>query len=331
MGDQPLRLGPLMRHVTETSAAVWVETAAAAEVTVEVEGASWSARTFRVHDHHYALVVIEGLRPGTTTAYEVHLDGERAWPPPTWEFPPSVIRTPGGGPVRVLFGSCRAAAPHEPPWTLELDHSDKGRGVDALYAHGLRMLEQQPDLTVLAEAADGHEALALARRLRPDVVLMDIRMPGMDGIAATGRVVAERLARVLVLTTFDADDFVIEALRAGASGYLLKDVDPQDLVAAVRATAVGDLPLSPSVLRRVVDGYVRQAHPSTDPRLNRLSAREREVLVLLGEGLSNAEICERLVVSLPTVKTHVAGILAKLDLRDRVQAAVLAHRNGLVP
>jgi DNA-binding NarL/FixJ family response regulator len=192
------------------------------------------------------------------------------------------------------------------------------------------MLEQTTDLEVCGEAGDGHEALRLAQEQRPDVVLMDIRMPHLDGIAATEQLVRRGLGRVLVLTTFDVDDYVIEALRVGASGYLLKDVDPEDLVAAVRAVAAGDLPLAPSVLRRVVAAYVAVGRVAAEPRLDRLSEREREVLVLLGEGLSNAEISDRLVVSLPTTKTHVANVLAKLDLRDRVQAAVLAHRTGLV-
>ena len=192
------------------------------------------------------------------------------------------------------------------------------------------MLEQTTDLEVCGEAGDGHEALRLAQEQRPDVVLMDIRMPHLDGIAATEQLVRRGLGRVLVLTTFDVDDYGIEALRGGASGYLLKDVDPEDLVAAVRAVAAGDLPLAPSVLRRVVAAYVAAGRVAAEPRLDRLSEREREVLVLLGEGLSNAEISDRLVVSLPTTKTHVANVLAKLDLRDRVQAAVLAHRTGLV-
>jgi len=201
----------------------------------------------------------------------------------------------------------------------------------ALVRSGFRlMLEQQPDFTVCGEAADGAEAVRLAEELRPDVILMDIRMPNLDGIAATERLVRAGIGRVLVLTTFDVDDYVVDALRVGASGYLLKDVEPADLVAAVRAVAAGDLPLSPTVLRRVVAAYVDGGRRPRDARLERLSAREREVLVLLGQGLTNAEICERLVVSMPTTKTHVANVLAKLTLRDRVQAAIFAHRTGLV-
>jgi DNA-binding NarL/FixJ family response regulator len=201
----------------------------------------------------------------------------------------------------------------------------------ALVRGGFRlMLEQQSDLEVCGEARDGVEAVQEARRLRPDVVLMDIRMPRLDGLAATELLVRERLGRVLVLTTFDVDDYVVEALRLGAGGYLLKDVDPEDLVSAVRAVAAGDLPLAPAVMRRVVAAYVEGGRRPVDVRLERLSEREREVLVLLGRGLSNAEICSSLVVSLPTTKTHVASVLAKLDVRDRVQAAIFAHRNGLV-
>jgi DNA-binding NarL/FixJ family response regulator len=191
------------------------------------------------------------------------------------------------------------------------------------------MLEQHADLEVVGEAGDGAEAVRLTRSLQPDVVLMDIQMPVLDGIAATEQIVRSGSTRVLVLTTFDVDDYVVEALRTGASGYLLKDVDPEDLVAAIRAVSAGELPLAPAVLRRVVSAYVERGRSSTDPRLERLSAREREVLELLGRGLSNAEICEDLVVSMPTTKTHVASVLAKLDLRDRVQAAIYAHRQGV--
>jgi DNA-binding NarL/FixJ family response regulator len=200
----------------------------------------------------------------------------------------------------------------------------------ALVRGGFRlMLEQNSDITVCGEAADGVEAVRRAGELLPDVILMDIRMPNLDGIAATERLVHAGLGRVLVLTTFDVDDYVVDALRAGASGYLLKDVEPDDLVTAVRAVADGDLPLSPTVLRRVVAGFVGAARRPVDDRLDRLSDREREVLVLLGQGLTNAEICHHLVVSMPTTKTHVANVLAKLVLRDRVQAAIFAHRNGL--
>ena len=200
----------------------------------------------------------------------------------------------------------------------------------ALVRGGFRlMLEQQEDLTVCGEAGDGAEALLLARELGPDLVLMDIRMPVMDGIRATAAVLAlPDPPRVLVLTTYDVDEYVVDALREGASGYLLKDVEPDDLVTAVRAACRGELPLAPSVLRRVVGSYVDRGTAPAPAALERLTEREREVLGLLGQGLTNAEIAAHLVVSLPTTKTHVASILAKLSLRDRVQAAILANRIG---
>jgi DNA-binding NarL/FixJ family response regulator len=193
------------------------------------------------------------------------------------------------------------------------------------------MLRAYDDIEVVGEAPDGRRAVTLTRETHPDVVLMDIQMPVLDGITATEEILREGDApRVVVLTTFDVDEYVVAALRAGASGYLLKDVEPDDLVAAVRAAATGQLPLAPAVLRRVVQGYVSRPVARDDLRASRLSEREREVLALVGEGLSNAEISARLFVSLPTTKSHVASILAKLEVRDRVQAAVLAHRLGLV-
>jgi DNA-binding NarL/FixJ family response regulator len=190
------------------------------------------------------------------------------------------------------------------------------------------MLSQHDDIEVVATAADGREAVRLVREHRPDVVLMDIRMPVLDGIAATEQVLREPdPPRVLVLTTFDLDDYVVDALRVGASGYLLKDVEPEDLVRAVRSVAAGDMPLAPAVLGRLVSSYIGGRAARPDPRLGLLSDREREVLGLLGRGLTNAEICDALVVSLPTAKTHVANVLAKLDLRDRVQAAIFAQQN----
>ena len=192
------------------------------------------------------------------------------------------------------------------------------------------MLDQVPDIEVVAEAADGEQAVTAVAQHAPDVVLMDIRMPVLDGIAATERIVRRDGApRVLVLTTFDVDDYVVDALRVGASGYLLKDVEPDDLVRAVRDVAVGQMPLAPQVLQRLVSSYVDRGSITRDPRLDRLSAREAEVLSLLGQGLTNAEIAERLFLGLPTVKTHVAALLAKLDCRDRVQAAILAQRSGV--
>jgi DNA-binding NarL/FixJ family response regulator len=204
----------------------------------------------------------------------------------------------------------------------------------ALVRGGFRlMLDQQHDIEVCGEAADGAQAVTMVRERRPDVVLMDVRMPGTDGLEATRRILASpgTRTRVLVLTTFDLDEYVVAALRAGASGYLLKDVDPDDLVAAVRSVAAGDAALAPSVVARLVDEYVRAPRVQPpEPRLQQLSAREHEVLALLAEGLTNREIAERLVVSPATVKTHVASLLAKLDLRDRVQAVILAYESGLV-
>jgi DNA-binding NarL/FixJ family response regulator/class 3 adenylate cyclase len=201
---------------------------------------------------------------------------------------------------------------------------------------GFRMiLEAEPDLEVVGEAADGLEALAQARSLAPDVVLMDVRMPEVDGIEATRRLLAEdgATAKVVMLTTFDMDEYVYEALRAGASGFLLKDVPPEQLIAGIRAVASGDALLAPSVTRRVIEEFVRRPPDSvrTPPeQLGELTARELEVLTLIARGLSNAEIAKELFVSETTVKTHVAHVLMKLDLRDRVQAVVLAYESGLV-
>jgi DNA-binding NarL/FixJ family response regulator len=200
----------------------------------------------------------------------------------------------------------------------------------ALVRSGFRViLEQQPDLHVCAEAGDGDAAVRLARQLRPDVVLMDIRMPGTDGLTATKRLLDDPSPpRVLVLTTFDLDEYVVEALRAGASGYLLKDVEPAELIDCVRKVAGGELSLSPQILQRVVQEYlVHRVRPPRDERFDRLSDREREVLELIGQGLSNGEISAHLVVSLATTKSHVASILTKLGARDRTQAAILAHEH----
>jgi DNA-binding NarL/FixJ family response regulator len=197
------------------------------------------------------------------------------------------------------------------------------------------LLEAQDDLDVVGEAADGEQAVALARELRPDVILMDIRMPRMDGIEAIGRLQQEALEpppRVLVLTTFDLDEYVFGALRAGAAGFLLKDAPKDALVQAIRVIHAGDALLSPSVTRRLVEDYARRGEPAQSPEavLRDLTPREREVLVLVARGMSNAEIAERLVVSEATVKSHVGSILLKLDLRDRVQAVVLAYESGIV-
>jgi DNA-binding NarL/FixJ family response regulator len=201
---------------------------------------------------------------------------------------------------------------------------------------GFRMiLHATDDIRVVGEASDGAQATAEAARLRPDVVLMDIRMPGTDGIEGTRRIVAHSPAtRVLILTTFDLDEYAFTALRAGASGFLLKDVPPDQLVDAIRAIASGDAVVSPRITRQLLDRYAQHLPegdvPPRHPLLEKLTEREGEVLQCLAQGLSNAEIATRLVLSEKTVKTHVTRILAKLDLRDRVQAVVLAYRSGLV-
>jgi DNA-binding NarL/FixJ family response regulator len=207
-----------------------------------------------------------------------------------------------------------------------------------LLRRGFRMiLEAEEDLAVVAEAGDGEEAIDLARRHTPDVVLMDIRMPGTDGIEATRRIIAaDASVRVLVLTTFDLDEYAFGALRAGASGFLLKDVRPAELVAAIRTVAAGDAVVSPRVTRRLLEEYsqVLPLSPAQRgqqyPQLSTLTDREREVLIAVAHGLSNAEIAASLYVSEATVKSHVGRILAKLGLRDRVQVVVLAYETGLV-
>jgi len=202
----------------------------------------------------------------------------------------------------------------------------------ALVRGGFRsILDRQDDVTVVGEAADGAEALAVCRREQPDVVCMDVRMPGMDGIAATRRLLEESWApRVLVLTTFDLDRYVYDALRAGASGFLVKDAPPERLVAAVRAVAAGEELFAPTVLRRLVESYVREPPDDAGDVLAPLTEREREVLQAMAGGLTNAEIAAVLYLSPATVKTHIARILPKLGLRDRVQAVVLAYECGLV-
>jgi DNA-binding NarL/FixJ family response regulator len=205
----------------------------------------------------------------------------------------------------------------------------------ALVRVGLRkILESEPEMKVVGEAGDGEDAVAQARRLRPDVILMDIRMPVLDGIEATRRIVRERPAtRVLILTTFGLDTYVYDALRAGASGFMLKDAPPEEITAAARIVARGEALLAPAVTRAVIEEFARQpatATPVPPPALTELTPREREVLDLLARGLSNPEICERLVISEATTKTHVARILQKLDLRDRVQAVIYAYETGLI-
>ncbi|GAA4537930.1 response regulator transcription factor [Amycolatopsis samaneae] len=197
---------------------------------------------------------------------------------------------------------------------------------------GFRMvLGAQEDIDVVGEAGDGAQAVRLAEQLRPDVVLMDVRMPVLDGVEATKRIVAAGTARVLVMTTFDLDEYVYAALQGGASGFLLKDTQPDHLISALRSVASGDAVVSPSVTRRLLDRFVGAGgSPLRDTsELEALTEREREVLVLIAKGMSNLEIAETLFLSEATVKTHVGRILAKLELRDRVQAVVLAYETGL--
>lgn len=206
-----------------------------------------------------------------------------------------------------------------------------------LVRSGFRLiLSMEDDISVVGEASDGADAIAKARELRPHVVLMDVQMPGTDGIEATRTVVAEGHAKVIILTTFDRDDYLFDALAAGASGFLLKNADPDSLAEAVRAAADGHALLAPEVTMRVIGRVTRGNAPSAPrpkpPReLDLLTAREREVLLLIGEGLSNNEIARRLFLTEATVKTHVSACLAKLQLRDRVQTVVFIHRHGLLP
>jgi DNA-binding NarL/FixJ family response regulator len=199
---------------------------------------------------------------------------------------------------------------------------------------GLRsLLEQASDIEVVGEAADGQEALSAVRRLRPDVALMDIRMPNLDGLAATRTLVGEATtSRILVLTTYDLDEYVFEALRAGASGFMLKDAPAEELVGAIKVLAAGEALLAPTVTRRVIEAFARLPAPSAAhaDALAELTGREVDVLRLLARGLSNAEIARELVVSDATVKTHVSHVLMKLGLRDRIQAVIFAYEGGLI-
>jgi DNA-binding NarL/FixJ family response regulator len=207
----------------------------------------------------------------------------------------------------------------------------------ALLRHGLHMMiDAQPDLEVVGEAADGIEAVAMAARLVPDVVLTDIRMPGMDGVEATRRICGSPptagCTRVIVLTTFDLDEYVMGAISAGASGFLLKDALPADIIAGIRVVIAGDALLAPSVTRRLLDRFAARPEISglsPPPGLSQLTEREREVMALVVQGMSNAEISRKLFLSQPTVKTHVGRVLAKLAVRDRVQLVVLAYEHGL--
>ncbi|MGW2745099.1 response regulator [Streptomyces sp. NPDC001450] len=205
-----------------------------------------------------------------------------------------------------------------------------------LQRYGFRiLLESVPETEVVGEAAHGAEAVRRAAELRPDVVLMDVRMPGMDGIEATRRITGSGgRSRVLVLTTFDLDEYVHAALRAGASGFLLKDARPEELLAGIRAVAVGDAVIAPALTRRLLDEFAQllprpAGDPAEDARLNSLTEREREILVAIGRGWTNGEIAARFVLSESTVKTHVGRVLAKIGARDRVQAVIFAYDRGL--
>ncbi|AFU98359.1 response regulator [Simiduia agarivorans] len=204
----------------------------------------------------------------------------------------------------------------------------------ALVRRGFAMvLGHEADIDVVAEAADGLEAIAAAEQLQPDIILMDIRMPGLDGLEATARIVAADncTSRVIILTTFDPDEYVYRALRAGASGFVLKDIPPEQLVAAVRTVAEGGAMLSPAITQRLIQQFSvpADANPQLAERLARLTSREQEVLTALAEGRNNAEIADSLTIGAATVKTHVSSVLSKLGLRDRAQAVVFAYESGL--
>jgi DNA-binding NarL/FixJ family response regulator/class 3 adenylate cyclase len=255
--------------------------------------------------------------------YQLTITGHQA------EFP--ALRTAGQGATTLAERQDELATPEEGGGVRVMIVDDQ-----ALVRAGFRMiLEAEPDIEVVGEAADGGEAVALCQQSTPDVVLMDVRMPEMDGIEATRRLLSqdETETKVVMLTTFDMDEYVYDALRAGASGFLLKDVPPEQLVEGIRAVASGDALLAPSVTRRVIEEFVRRPPASvrTLPvKLEDLTARELEVLKLVARGLSNGEIATSLFVSETTVKTHVAHVLMKLDLRDRVQVVVLAYESGLI-
>jgi DNA-binding NarL/FixJ family response regulator len=204
----------------------------------------------------------------------------------------------------------------------------------ALIRTGFKMiLESEDDIEVVGEASDGEQAISLTRSVRPDVVLMDVQMPTMDGLEATGRIVrdANIPSRIVILTTFERDDYIFEALRAGASGFLLKNAPSEELVHAVRVVAAGDALLAPSVTRKVIEGFIRRpASRSNEVELQRLTERETEILQLLATGKSNSELAAHLFVGEGTIKTHVSSVLTKLGLRDRMQAVIFAYESGLI-
>jgi len=204
----------------------------------------------------------------------------------------------------------------------------------ALIRTGFKMiLETEDDIEVVGEASDGEQAISMTRSVRPDVVLMDVQMPTMDGLEATGRIVrdANIPSRIVILTTFERDDYVFEALRAGASGFLLKNAPSEELVHAVRVVAAGDALLAPSVTRKVIEGFIRRpAHRINEVELRRLTERETEILQLLATGKSNSELAAHLFVGEGTIKTHVSNVLTKLGLRDRMQAVIFAYESGLI-
>ncbi|AYD90383.1 DNA-binding response regulator [Actinomyces lilanjuaniae] len=231
-------------------------------------------------------------------------------------------------------GGAGAGTPEEPAPVTVLLADDQ-----SLMRMGFRMvLDAEPGIHVVGEASDGATAVAQARALGPDVILMDVRMPGMNGIEATETIVRELPGtRILILTTFDLDEYAFAGLRAGASGFLLKDTRPADLAAAIRTVASGEAVVSPRVTRRMLEMFAsslpedrERASISQDPRITSLTPREKEILLLMARGMSNAEIADQLVVSATTVKTHVGNVLTKLDVRDRVQAVVLAYESGLM-
>src|SRR5437868_2935773 len=262
--------------------------------------------------------------------------GSASWPASSRCFGPPASRSMPASTVRRSRSRPRILGPRPPAYRTPLLMATKVLIVDdqALVRAGFRMiLEAQPDLEVVGEAGDGSAAIDAVRTLRPDVVLMDIRMPGVDGIEATRRLTeAGAAGKIVILTTYDLDEYVFDALAAGASGFLLKHVPPEELVRGVRVAASGEALLAPSITKRLIEEFAKQRAPvrASGTDLKTLTERELEVLRLLGRGLSNPEIAKALQVGEATVKTHVAHVLDKLELRDRVQAVILAYEIGLI-